>query len=1352
MTKKTTKDAAQADALSGHAPESGHPPRSIWRRTVRWILYGLAGLVLLTLVLLGVSLVALHNSGVQAWLVEQVNAALQPAENQQTKGAWARITHLAGPLPFGFQAGVELYDSQGLWLRAPEIAFDWQLGALPQAVQLTALLADAQLLRLPESGPTPPETPSAPLDEAALRQQLGDVLRTLHNLPQWLPEVRLQTVQVKNFRFPQDMLGNGQESASPTRVAADGAEAQASAVISPLASVDVDVQLTAGVQGVHVDSAVHLAPVDAAKLSISGLDARGLEAGAQLALTLPREAERVGLDLKSGLRVQLQGVEDAPIAVENPLVLLLGRGATLDMQLKGGLAAPAKTGGVETASAALSALQVEAGPVRAQGHASWNTNAALPADGSMSLLAGGLDAAFDVTVDPLPEAAHAPARPGASGAKTTPLHMLRAPLKFHLTANGSVQSPGAEVRLECADVTAEGHKLTNTTLRVDSAALHWPELLTFLDNAASNAPKELGSTDIRLHLATNVDSQAVLCDLTIFAALQEDAKGKALQAGLRDLRGNLLGVELSGGLTAHLPAPLTANLPLVEGKLDVRAGNLRTLSALLPGVRLDGEAAIALELQPHSAASASGPSTHGRQNVTLRLRVPQLTYGDGSATLLSLQGLESETVLEDIWDKKLLNARLDLAKVQQADKQLRAGLRAQGTLLGPLEVRLESGGFAAAHLDAVWSPGLVEVKRLDADLPSHKLGLKALPGATVAYGADGLRLKGIDVSLKPAGRVRASAALGQKDLDVQLDVDKVDFVPWRVLVDALPEGSAEVHAHVAGGMAAPTGTLLARVRGLRVPGTALKPLNMDLNGKLERAGTGGALALQLKLDPASVRALGGTECRVEASVPLHYSQDGPPQPAMQGPLRAQVRWNGDVAPLWSLLPVHDQRLAGTLGLALDVGGSMQTPTVKGFVRMDKGRYEHIDLGVLLPSITLRLDLEQSGKTAPGTAKLHFDVGDGRGGTVRIAGRAGLDGKGLDISTTIDHLRPLRRRDVRVDVSGKVAVRGEATAPEVRGQVVVNQGAVLLNRLDVAGNVTALPVREDVPAWVQGKGQTVPKAAAPKKSPAAPKAATPPAQARPAAASGPGLLDLRLLIPGRFLVEGFGLQSEWKADMRVLGSPLAPVISGQVEAAKGQLDILGKQFKLTRGAITFGGGNVANPLLDILLTNQTSTLTANMAITGTVRKMQLTLSSDPALPRDEILAQMLFGKSASELGRLENLRLAAAVAQLAGFGSGDGEGGGVLDTTRQALGMDVLRFNTSGSGSGSKDSKSNDVAADTSVEMGKYLTEDIYVGVQQGAKQGSTAFVIQLEMTPRANVEVRTEQSGTKGGLTWKYNY
>ena len=148
-------------------------------------------------------------------------------------------------------------------------------------------------------------------------------------------------------------------------------------------------------------------------------------------------------------------------------------------------------------------------------------------------------------------------------------------------------------------------------------------------------------------------------------------------------------------------------------------------------------------------------------------------------------------------------------------------------------------------------------------------------------------------------------------------------------------------------------------------------------------------------------------------------------------------------------------------------------------------------------------------------------------------------------------------------------------------------------------------------------------------------------------------------------------------------------------------------------------------------------------------MKLTLSSEPEMPRDEILAQILFGKSTNELGRLENLRLAGAVAQLAGFGSG---GDGIFDLTRKALGVDVLRLNsTPNSASGGK-SEDEGMGAGTSVEMGKYITDIIYLGIQQGMKQGSTAFVIQLEITPRTSLELRSEQQHTRGGIPWKYNY
>lgn len=1374
-----TTPSPQTDALSLPTPkqQTKPPSRRGWRRALRWFFRGFLGLLLIVLVVVGVTLMAMRTAPVQAWLVEQINVTLRPATDHET-GIWVRLTHLAGPVPFAFETGLECYDGKGLWLRVPSLAFDWNLTALPKSVVLAMHLRDAALLRLPDTPPAPSEPPSEPLDETEVRRQLGDILRTLHTLPSWLPDVRLDAFTVENFRFPQTLLEGTlptlpQESASlPLK---NRPETQASLLSHgdmPTTRADVDVRLTAGTQGAELTSTVTLTDPTGTRFPLGSVDVSGLEASLKTALSLPDEGTHVGLTTDTGLRVQVRGVDNIrPAASGNiPALLFLGQGATVDMHCHSGMTAPADAGGIDTMQAALTSLRAKVGPLHVDGHASWDnttretTETGSPTPGvpsSGAWLSGNLAAAFDVVLHPLADTT--PTNDGHSlpqrRESVTPLDALRTPFTLHVSASGPVTAPRITVETQCAQADAGGYALKDALVRLESAAVRWHAIMGLLNATSAEVPvvEDAASTELQLHMAAALNGQPLQADLTLFAVPAPKTNKTALLAGVRNLRGNLLGVELSGEVHSLMSLPLGAAMPGLDGKVGVRAANWKALSLLAPEMHMDGEVALALQLQSHPQSVSTTGKSMG-QSATMQWHVPHLSYRDGSGVAVDVQDLHGETVLSDIWGKRHVSAHTELARVRQGDKTLNAKVRAQGSLLGSLEAHVETGGWAQSRVDAIWEPGRATVQHLEFALPSFKLGLRAAPGIAVAYDDTGVRFQNIDISFNPSGRIRTQGNLGAETLNVQLDVEKFDFAPWRTLVDALPEGTAEAHIRVAGSMASPAGNLRANVRALRMPGTKLKPLNMDLTGTLDQGrGTTGAFNLQLHLDPASVRALGGTECRVEASVPLQYHKDGPPQPAMQGPLAATVRWSGDVAPLWALVPVSDQRLAGKLAIALDVAGSLETPKAKGFVKMDKGRYEHVDLGVLFPSIALRVDIDHAGKTSLGTAKVHLDVADGKGGTVRMAGQAGLDGKQLDITTNIDHLRPLHRRDVRVELSGQVAVRGEATAPQVRGHIDVNQGAILLNRLNVGGSVDTLPVREHVPAWVGGHSHAptatpahhVPSA---KPKPQATPVSTPAAPAGREA--GSGLLDLRLRIPGRFLVEGYGLQSEWKADMRVQGTPAAPIIGGQVEAAKGKLDILGKTFKLTCGTITFGGGNVANPLLDILLTNKTATLTSNMAITGTVRKMQLTLSSDPALPRDEILARMLFGKSASELGRLENLRLAAAVAQLAGFGSGNGEGGGMLDSTRQALGMDVLRFNTSDSESSasSKSSKSNDVTAGTSVEMGKYLTEDIYVGVQQGAKQGSTAFVIQLELTPRATMEVRTEQNGTKGGLNWKYDY
>lgn len=1411
---------------AGQPSHPGQPGQGKKKRR-GWLRLGVRALcvcALLCAAVLAGALTALRHESVQGWLTEKINASMEaaPESGAASAGVRARITHLSGPLPFGFSLGVELYDSAGLWMRLPACSVQWDWRSLPSTLHIGFVrVHDAHLLRLPLLPDAPSPAPTQPLTEAALRTLLGDALRSLADLPGWLPQIRLEELTIANARLPQSLLGA--EAAAATRGEASPPAGVASTDVLD-AQLDAGLKLAAGNNGAHANLAVSLAGAGSRPLHLAGAVTDGLEAKARFAVVPTRAGKMLGLDataeLISTLRMpsgpdaegaspkqpvkasseisdpgsashlpakssstESSSAENLP-AETGVVAALLHAGASAEARLAASLTAPSGGGAAAGGKVALESLRIEAGPLHIAGHARWD------AHGLDSWLDGPLDVEIQTSLGqksspdkaaPVQDATSLPA--GAAG-------LLPERAQLQIQIKGPLQAPNVQTALNCPAWNAGGHALSEVSLRLESTPIEWVRVLVGAagnadDASADSAPAE--DMTVRMQASATVDKHPQHFGATLFARQVREGEHALLLVGLRDLQCELLGVAGSGQLSAVLPLPpLAAGMPRMDGKVDVRVADWQALSVMLPGARLDGEAALSFELQSQlaeaaAAASAANPQNaahpvQGQQNqtraayaqqATLRWHVPRLAYSAGKNPATDVRGLEGEAVLTDAFGKGQLAVRLDLAEARSGAMRLWAKLRAQGSVLGPLDASLETGGFAVARCVARWQPGLLELRRLDIDLPSQKLGLRAAAGATMRYGTGKLALSGLDVAMKPSGRLRARADLSEEKLDMRLTLERLSLAPWRGLIPAMPKGDVEAGVRLTGSPAQPGGDMRVDVRGLVVPGVPLKPMNFALSGKLEhnKAG-GGALTLRLAPDQATVAALGGTECRVEARLPMLFGADGLPRPHMQGPLRAAVRWNGAVAPLWSLLPVADQRLAGRLALSLDVGGTLDAPAPKGFVRMDDARYENLIYGVLLSGINLRLDLEEGRGGARGLARLKFSAADGQGGTARITGQSRLDGSMLNFKATADHLRPLRRRDVRVELSAQAAVTGSASAPEVRGTLTVDQGLVQLNKLEVVGSITTLPISEISPAWVDAGGdspapagdqgkKTAPARSGGATGAVASTAASTPSTAQPAPAPGGsgGLLDLRIVIPGRFIVEGFGLTSEWRADMYVGGTPAAPLISGQLEAAKGSLDILGKNFKLARGAVTFGGGDVSNPLLDIMLSSQTPALTANISIVGTVRKMQLILSSDPELPRDEILAQILFGKSTNELGRLENLRLAAAVAQLAGFGTGSG--GGVLDSARQALGVDVLRFNpgSAGAGGAAQSGQSDEsMAAGSTLETGKYLTEDIYVGVQQGAKQGSTAFVIQLELTPKANLELRTEQQSTRGGLTWKYNY
>lgn len=1287
----------------------------------------LAALVLVPVILVVLVLGALRQEGVQGWLAERINAALAaPEERADAAEALAtgvRITHLSGPLPFGIVAGLEFFDAQGMWLRLPDIRLEWDWRALPAIFRLKAVRVNrAELLRLPLTPPSAGQA-SPPFTGDDLRILLADIARAVRGLPGWLPSVQVEQAQVTDARFPRSLLG---EDASGTALAR------------------LDLRLVADRSGLEAQLHVGVSGAEAQPLRLAGAVCGGIEAEVRATARGSEEQERIRAHADVALEAVARGAAltdhaSSPASVQ---AFLPQAGARLSGRLHGSLDVPAASGPAESASAALRDFRLEAGPLAADAHMLWQSGA-----GGSFWHSGMLDMAVAARVDAAPGISPAAEKSGA----------LQAPLHVRLTARGPLESPEILFGADCTDAAWAGKALSRIEARVEATPLYWrkvffPDPMHNTVQSPPDAPdsgkealRHADEMSVGVSLRAHFDGQAAEIAGTLFAAAGHGPDGRGLRAGLRDLKATIAGVNASGELAVLLSGGAAQPFPpLCDGRLDVRVTNGNALSAVLsgaglPGVRLpdarEGGANLNLKLRADAENAADTPGAAARQSALLVWRVPALEYRRPGAENVVLRGLDGEIHLEDAFGAQRLRARVDLGQAGLGSARLKAGLRAQGALAGPLDVTLDVAGALAARVQARWQPGSVEVRQLEASLSAPKAdsrlaaSFRLSAGTVLRYGPASLELAGLEAALLPSGRLRGRAVLDTTRLDAQLDLDNLDLTPWRALVRELPQGTASLHARLTGAPDRPEGHVRATVRGLRLPGSGLKPVDLSLTGTLEReGGNNGALAVRLDMDPAAIQALGGAECRVQARIPLLFVPDGLPRPALERPLRGSVRWKGAVAPLWSLLPVADQRMAGQLVLSVDMGGTLKAPEARGFATLDKGRYENLALGILLQEVAARLDLDQGRGGQPGRARVSLRVADGRGGTASVTGYSLLDGSRADVKAVIHRLRPLRRRDARIEFSGEAAVTGAVDAPEVRGRITVNQGAVLLENLDVGASIVTLPVSESGSRGdsENNSGQT--SAAAP----------------RADAKQDKGLLDVRLLIPGRFLVEGYGLSSEWRADMRVTGTPGRPLIAGQIDAVRGSLAFLGKSFTLERGGITFGGGAADNPLLDIALVDKSPSLMARIRITGTARRLKLALSSEPELPRDEILAQILFGKNTSELGRLENLRLAAAVAQLAGFGAGGGRD--ALGSLRGALGMDALRLN---SASGAND---GDMAAGSSVEAGKYLVEGLYAGVQQGMKQGSTAFVLQWEITPRAMLELRTEQGGTKAGISWKRDY
>lgn len=1297
-------------------------------RMIRRLGLALAAVLLLPVLLAGAALGWLGTDSGERWLREQGVAELNKL--LRDSGLSLSAEGLSGPLPGKLSVrGVTFFDAHGPWLTVEEAEIDMNLSRIVRGrLDVASIMAKAPvLLRLPVL-PLSPES-----DEF-------DLLALTHDIPTWLPAVRVENLTVRGLRIPANLLNTKEpEGASLT--------------------FDLDGNLA-----VPVSTELHTM-LEVRRIA-PGTDRLRLEAGFSASDQL--------LDLRMNLSETAGGLLQAFVPELSGLdVTLSGKAPVQDWAGELHVVAPGFGQVQGTVQAALLS------PERTLGLAlNLSPDAALPDPWPAVLKEARLALAAAVAPGRIELSRADVQLPGL--AFTASVHGLRMQENAGTeTGNSELSGPAVlfgEIRL-AADMTSFPPSLPRlpldaaTVVATLSGTLQAPELVLETRLRGVRPDRRLPATDALIHsrLALDVDSLRLNTELTadrerlklvLDAALSgqpvEQARTgvfpdlstpAAMEALLRKLSLNLTAsVEAAPdalkamGLSAPdakgFAAGLTASLDWPAAKVSLHSPGVRMQDQAWSALRVDMELATPASSETSSAA-ASESSIIPEIKALVSLTTP---YGPAR---MDVNG---------VWREHLINISSLTAEGVglRLSGQVRAMLEDAVRLDGRFSLRVEDWTALAPLMPVPLSVGsavvdlrLAPEQNQSAELTLQMDDLEIAGVSPASVGSTGtapgrvtlaaLNLSGKATDLFTAPRLTASLSLGEGGAAGTV---------WQAL-------TAQMKARMPG--VAPAVSELeiaANLVNLTADGLSVPPLNVALSGGLARDGK--RFRLELRSDGLGLEPITGL-----VQVPVRQ-RDGIMEPDVNAPLSGFLRWQGPLGPLWRLVPVANCRVRGDGFVDLTLAGTLARPRPGGSVRLENALFQELTQALELSHMRAEVLLSPTGPAA-----IKASGNGGRAGDFSFSGSVDIFDPELplDVRGQFNRVAPFLRQDLRISVSGEAGVRGVLMHPEVFADLTVNSGELRVEKLP-GGGVTTLDV---VNAEVV---QTPP---VPENTETAPEGVT------PEAVPETGLLNLTLTVPSRFYVRGHGLESEWGGKLRVTGPFSAPRVNGQLASVRGTMSFLGKLFVLNKGEITFDGGTPPRPALNVQVTYSRQDFTALIELLGAATNPRLRLSSQPSLPTGDIVAQILFGSTASGLGRAEAIQLGATLASLTLFSS---QGGSIVDITRDSLGLDVLRVGSRrGLGSSSSDGMRNfqpfgntglgqsgagaaglsrenapDSENQLALEVGKYVLDNVYVGVEQGMEQDSTGVVVDIEVTPSVDLEAKTTGRGTELGVIWSWDY
>lgn len=442
--------------------------------------------------------------------------------------------------------------------------------------------------------------------------------------------------------------------------------------------------------------------------------------------------------------------------------------------------------------------------------------------------------------------------------------------------------------------------------------------------------------------------------------------------------------------------------------------------------------------------------------------------------------------------------------------------------------------------------------------------------------------------------------------------------------------------------------------------------------------------------------------QADASIPLAFSL----YPFsfildQQAALTGRFNTDLDISPVAALFLPPTQIVQGKLIGSGTIAGTLAKPDLNGTARLSEGYYKNMDAGIDIHDIIASAAFDMDKITLNS-----LSAGDGESGTITGRGNIGLSpAYKTDVTLTAHHFHIPKEGMADGYISADLVLRDQQDAYALNGTVNIEEMAVQIPER-FQSNIPQLNIVKKEDGTQNDTAKSI-------------------------------SLDIAVSADNQIFVRGWGLDAEFGGDITVSGDLSAPLFNGNFSARRGRYDEFGKRFELARADLRFQGTIPPSPYLDIEATTQADDVLASVLLSGSVQKPSIGFSSVPSLPEDEVLARILFGKSAAKISPFQAVQLAQTLQRFSGKGGGGLDPLGML---RDLTGLDDISVDT-------------DEAGETSVGVGKYLTDKVYLEFERGKAENSGAASLQVEVTPSIKLETEVGQDARAGGgVFWSHDY